>query len=528
MAVTDTASIGQSRRNPRTSYRAISRNSHIDESLFCSAKAGAKIRLPFNRPGKYGACELPSEDTTKRGLIPAGRSMGSLGESFVLLRSDLERMKQGPAYLTPEEAAAKRKAAEAKREQEQAISAQRKQKMLQMEEERKKREPLSETQQIQQRRNDAVLRNAEAMLLEEKDEVKNMNQIIMYGKCVTIRDAQINEKKYMMREEEEAERSSDLAMELDRQRAVAAYEEREQLKEEERRYGAQILSEQIEERKIQRLLQEEQVEQERLQMTKEIARIKELDRKGVEDKVRRAAIMAGEVEKINSAQVERKRAVAEREILEDAMIAEYVRQRDLREQALAEQKAAAAKEKELETARLRAKQERAADRQAEIDELRARRYQEAHDRGIRAKELADRLRAAETNRDLAEARESQQAARLRAQAEMATIEAAEFARVLAENKKAEQLRLTQAEAAAEVRQRHMDELRTQIAANEESRKHEHEEQVQAGIAARAKIAREMALIESIRQQKLKEMEADGIPAKYRAELARKNFGKERL
>ena len=67
-------------------------------------------------------------------------------------------------------------------------------------------------------------------------------------------------------------------------------------------------------------------------MTKEIARIKELDRKGVEDKVRRAAIMAGEVEKINSAQVERKRAVAEREILEDAMIAEYVRQRDLREQ----------------------------------------------------------------------------------------------------------------------------------------------------------------------------------------------------
>ena len=71
------------------------------------------------------------------------------------------------------------------------------------------------------------------------------------------------------------------------------------------------------------------------------------------------------------------------------------------------------------------------------------RYQEAHDRSIRAKELADRLRAAEINRDLAEARESQQAARLRAQAEMANIEAAEFARVLAENKKAEQIRLVQ-------------------------------------------------------------------------------------
>lgn len=43
-------------------------------------------------------------------------------------------------------------------------------------------------------------------------------------------------------------------------------------------------------------------------------------------------------------------------------------------QAAVEEKARVAKEKELETARLRAKQEKAADRQAEIDELRARRY----------------------------------------------------------------------------------------------------------------------------------------------------------
>ena len=42
-------------------------------------------------------------------------------------------------------------------------------------------------------------------------------------------------------------------------------------------------------------------------------------------------------------------------------------------QAAVEERARVAKEKELETARLRARQERAADRQAEIDELRARR-----------------------------------------------------------------------------------------------------------------------------------------------------------
>lgn len=43
-------------------------------------------------------------------------------------------------------------------------------------------------------------------------------------------------------------------------------------------------------------------------------------------------------------------------------------------QAALEEKARAAHEKELETARLRAAQERVRDRQSEIDELRARRY----------------------------------------------------------------------------------------------------------------------------------------------------------
>lgn len=57
-------------------------------------------------------------------------------------------------------------------------------------------------------------------------------------------------------------------------------------------------------------------------------------------------------------------------------------------QALAAEKERIAKEKELETARLRALQERAADKQSELDELRARRYQEAKEREWRAKERA--------------------------------------------------------------------------------------------------------------------------------------------
>ena len=43
-----------------------------------------------------------------------------------------------------------------------------------------------------------------------------MNQMMLYSKCVTIRDAQIEEKKHIMEENEEEERRLDLMMELER------------------------------------------------------------------------------------------------------------------------------------------------------------------------------------------------------------------------------------------------------------------------------------------------------------------------
>lgn len=71
------------------------------------------------------------------------------------------------------------------------------------------------------------------------------------------RDAQIEEKKHMLQEEEEEERALDLQMEIDRLRALEAYEERERQRIAESRIGAQILNEQIVERQRDRVHQEE-------------------------------------------------------------------------------------------------------------------------------------------------------------------------------------------------------------------------------------------------------------------------------
>lgn len=61
----------------------------------------------------------------------------------------------------------------------------------------------------------------------------------------------------MLQEEEEEERAMDLQMEVDRLRALEAYEERERQRTTESRVGAQILNEQIVERKRERVHQEE-------------------------------------------------------------------------------------------------------------------------------------------------------------------------------------------------------------------------------------------------------------------------------
>ncbi len=59
---------------------------------------------------------------------------------------------------------------------------------------------------------------------------------------------------------------------------------------------------------------------------------------------------------------------------DDVRIAQYLAAKEAREAGLAAEREAAAHEKELEVSRMRAQQERAIDRQGEVDELRARRW----------------------------------------------------------------------------------------------------------------------------------------------------------
>jgi len=111
-----------------------------------------------------------------------------------------------------------------------------------------------------------------------------------------------------------------------------------------------------------------------------VQRIRELEIREEEERQQKVAAgrkLLEQVMQANNAQARAKLRKKQDEIEEDLRIAEYLRAKELREQQQETEQERIRQDKEKEVARLRAQQERAQDRQSQIDELRAKRYQEA-------------------------------------------------------------------------------------------------------------------------------------------------------
>ena len=100
--------------------------------------------------------------------------------------------------------------------------------------------PPTETEVLKRETDTATLTHAERLLAEQQDEVKAMNQMMLYSKCVTVRDAQLEERKHMMLEAEADDRRVDMMMEMERLKALENYEERERQRKQERLIGAAV------------------------------------------------------------------------------------------------------------------------------------------------------------------------------------------------------------------------------------------------------------------------------------------------
>merc|ERR1719456_660442 len=206
---------------------------------------------------------------------------------------------------------------------------------------------------------------------------------MLYSKIVTIRDAQIQEKRYVQQEKEEEERQLDMMMEIERLKALKMYEEREKTKVEDQRRGAQVIVEQIKDRQAVRMREEEHRDHERTYILRQIEALKEEEVEQQKAKKVAAKRLMDEVNEANSAAMKIKEEKMLAEKLEDQKILDYQKGKEMREREAEEEKVRQAAEKEKETAKLRAMQEKAADKAAEMDALRAKRAMEAAERVAR-------------------------------------------------------------------------------------------------------------------------------------------------
>ena len=91
-----------------------------------------------------------------------------------------------------------------------AIAAARKERMLQLEAEKRRMQQKSggEKSPEDAAQDQDLLDRAATLMTEEMDAVKRMNQMVLYSKCVTIRDAQLEAKREIKEQEEEDTRSA--------------------------------------------------------------------------------------------------------------------------------------------------------------------------------------------------------------------------------------------------------------------------------------------------------------------------------
>lgn len=506
----------------RSTYRTISKTSTVDESLFGYSKPGTTRATSSNTVEK-----IPDAmGTSRSGTSRSGTSRsGGPGSPFALTGAALERMRKPASVLSSAQIEEIKRTRRAAYDAEAEASKARKERMLATESTRGAvgSDFGSESEQLKAMRAEMTKSRAQTLLDEQLDEVKNMNQMMLYSKCVTIRDAQLEEKKHVKAEAAEEERRLDVMMEVERLKALDLYQAREAQRALDRRKGAEVLQKQIAERTKERELQDELLDMDRKLMLSEIQRMKdEADADGRRKKEAGQKLLA-EVSKANAAQLERKKLMVQSEREEEERIARYIAERDEREAREQAEKERVAREKELETARLRAQQEKHADTAAAMDELRAQRIQEAHERAYREKERAAAERERAINEDLRVAREYQKMLKMKQLSDQARQERDEFFRVIDVQMQKEEEDAAQAVQLAAMRKQHKEELQSQIAYNEEMRRRERREYLEEGDRVRSNLTAERARLEAIKQRKLEELAASGVPEKYLSELAKKKI-----
>lgn len=306
-------------------------------------------------------------------------------ESAIFSLVDYERIRKNATVLSDLEQRNQRKIQEEQKQTQMEGTKNLKDRMKQYDRNRSDWNNLTDIERENIEINKTMKNKAQKIIDENTDEAKDLNKLIMYAKVASIRDKQLEEQKLIRDEYKKYNEKLDLMMEIERLKELQLQEEREKIRKDQQYSGSIVIVDQIKERDMERMKLLEQKEKEKHIMLRQVKELEDEEVRNHEIKKKQAANLAKEVTDTNirAAEIKEKKKIEEKEL--ELKIHEYnVNKAKKEEEDLAEKKRIQ-EEKEREVQKLRERQERAKDKQSELDYIRAKRAFEEAERQAREK-----------------------------------------------------------------------------------------------------------------------------------------------
>jgi len=467
-------------------YKSVNRGSSVDDSLFAGPKKGERKRIPPN------AC--------------------------VITAAELEKIKSRATFKSDEEIRREKEANDHVLQEKKKAAKLRKAKMIQLEAEAKKKIKKTDIEIENLAREETIRNLAQDKLEKNNDLVKTLTALGARAEAFTIRDMQRNDKDIAEQKEREYNEHMDMLMEIDRLKDLQRREEEDAAKLVKRHQNREIMMAQMEDKRRRKIIAEEAREQENQAMLALIKKYEEDDYQASlrrKEEIRLAKI---EIKNANENAIAAKQAIKDREKEEVRMILEYQAKKDaeLRAREMEEEeKAKAMKERQ---AKLLEQQEKSQNKQAEIDELRARRAAEEKERIARTRELEEAEKRRNDMIELKEARRIQAEQKKSLLSREAGLQQKEYEAAVQYNIRIAEREKAEADKKKRLALEHREAIMSQIAEAEDKRRRSRNEKYEEGRKLKQEFAAERAKLETIRDHMVSEMRKKGVSDKYLTEM----------
>mmetsp|Transcript_22133 Transcript_22133/g.26092 ORF Transcript_22133/g.26092 Transcript_22133/m.26092 type:complete len:483 (-) Transcript_22133:220-1668(-) len=468
------------------SYKAVSYGNNVDESL-------------FGNPARKSRASIPSN-------------------SVVVSAGEINAMRQRSILRSPADEMRERAMREAALEEKQKISRMRKEKMLQMEIDAKNKAKKSDIELSNMEREKAIRELAENQIDENLDMVKMLNSLGARAAAFTIRDQQLAEREARSHQEGDYDKRMDLMMEIDRLKELSERERIEDEKRNKRIQDREVIVSQIALNEKQKLLEEESRERENQQMLALMRKYEQEDKAAAEKRSVEVARSKAEIVQANSESIRRKEMTKMKELEEMESLRIYQMKKDAELAARERHEEELASEKREQQRKLLAQQEKSQNKQAEIDELRARRYAEERERKARNDEKNKAERRRQQMIELSNARKAQADGKKSIMAREALMQQEEYEDAIRFGMKVQQREAAEADAKQRAADMHRTKLQAQIDSAAAERKLNSTSKFEEGQKLKEEFSAERAKLGAIRDKMVDDLLKKGVNPKYLSEM----------